>query len=185
MIPQAVLDTCVLFPIYKRDLLFQLASDGLYHPKWTSMILEELRRTFQGKGPSLEAYAYNLDLMARHFPFAMIEGFEWLIPSLDLPDPDDCHVLAAAIHAQVKWIVTDNLKDFPTAYLTELEIEVLSADRFCAEIIAQYPEKGIQSWKKLVARKKRPPISEREYLEIYRFKVGLPLTSNVLEGLLA
>jgi hypothetical protein len=55
--------------------------------------------------------------MDRAFPAASVSGFERLIPALSFPDPDERHVLAAAVHARADLIVTVNLKDFPTAVL--------------------------------------------------------------------
>ena len=43
----------------------------------------------------------------------LIEDYEPLIDSLELPDLDDRHVLAAAIRGRADLIVTYNLKDFP------------------------------------------------------------------------
>ena len=51
--------------------------------------------------------------MDRHFPDALVVGFEPLIDGLTLPDADDRHVLAAAIRGQADVIITQNLKDFP------------------------------------------------------------------------
>ena len=44
-------------------------------------------------------------------------GYHGLIPSLQLPDPDDRHVLAAAIVGRCDVIVTQNIQDFPEAAL--------------------------------------------------------------------
>jgi hypothetical protein len=47
------------------------------------------------------------------FPVASVSGFEKLIPALSLPDPDDLHVLAAALHARAELII----KGFPDSRL--------------------------------------------------------------------
>jgi len=40
----------------------------------------------------------------------LVTGYEGLIPTLELPDPDDRHVLAAAIVGRCDVNVTENLK---------------------------------------------------------------------------
>ena len=39
-----VLDTCVLYPANLRDSLLRLAEAGLYAPRWSAGIREELSR---------------------------------------------------------------------------------------------------------------------------------------------
>ena len=48
---------------------------------------------------------------------------------LELPDPNDVHVLAAAIAGHADCIVTSNLKDFPASILMEFGIEAVDPDR--------------------------------------------------------
>lgn len=60
----------------------------------------------------------------------VVTGYEPLIESLTLPDPDDRHVLAAAIKAGAQVIVTFNLKDFPTDTLDPFGIEAKGPDDF-------------------------------------------------------
>ena len=50
---------------------------------------------------------------------ALVTGYEHRIESLSLPDPDDRHVLAAAIECGASIIVTANLKDFPDSQLKQ------------------------------------------------------------------
>ena len=47
--------------------------------------------------------------MCEVVPDCLVVGYEHLIDGLDLPDPDDRHVLAAAIRAHAQAIVTFNL----------------------------------------------------------------------------
>jgi hypothetical protein len=58
------------------------------------------------------------DLMNLHVREALVENYEHLTASVELPDPDDVHVVAAAIHCNASLIVTFNLKDFPTEALS-------------------------------------------------------------------
>jgi hypothetical protein len=51
----------------------------------------------------------------------LVTGYEDLIESLTLPDPDDRHVLAAAIRAGAEVIVTYNLKDFSPEALARFD----------------------------------------------------------------
>ena len=49
----------------------------------------------------------------------LVIDYQWLIEKLNLPDPNDRHVLAAAIKAKAEVIVTSNLKDFPQSELVQ------------------------------------------------------------------
>jgi predicted nucleic acid-binding protein len=117
----ALLDTCVLVPSRARDVLLEVASTGAYQPLWSSEILAELDRTLgllQGKRgiPQEEADAYLTRLfrqMETAFPDALVTDWESLIETIQLPDPDDRHVVAAAQAGRADVIVTDNLADFP------------------------------------------------------------------------
>ncbi|MEV1172406.1 PIN domain-containing protein [Nonomuraea sp. NPDC049784] len=65
----------------------------------------------------------------------LVEGYEPLIEGLKLSDPDDRHVLAAAIKARAQVIVTLNLKDFPPEDLAAWDIEAKSPDDFVLDLI--------------------------------------------------
>ncbi|MFC5483211.1 hypothetical protein [Microvirga aerilata] len=60
----------------------------------------------------------------------LVEDYEELIEGLQLPDPDDRHVLAAAIASASDAIVTFNLKDFPVGTLHKYNIELQHPDDF-------------------------------------------------------
>lgn len=119
--PTVIYDACVLYPAPLRDFLLQLACEGLFRARWTHAIHEEWTRNLLKAHPDLnpKALARTCQLMDRAVPNALIKGHETLIEGLALPDPDDRHVLAAAIHGRAQMIVTFNLKDFPATALKE------------------------------------------------------------------
>ncbi len=115
----AVLDACVLYAAPLRDFLLYLARGKLYEPKWTTRIHEEWIRNLSGNRPDLkkESFQKTRELMDTIFPDALVVDFEEEETSLELPDNKDIHVLAAAIKAKAKYIVTYNVIDFPASYL--------------------------------------------------------------------
>lgn len=65
-------------------------------------------------------------------PGALVGGYETLVEALKLPDPDDRHVLAAAITAGAVVIVTSNLNDFPAETLQPFGIEAKTRMTSCS-----------------------------------------------------
>ena len=51
-------------------------------------------------------------------------------PFMWVPDPNDVHVLAAAVAGHADCIVTSNLKDFSASILMEFGIEAVDSDTF-------------------------------------------------------
>ncbi len=142
-----VLDTCVLWPSLQRDFLLSLAIEGLYRPLWSDMILEELEfheaRKLVQRGDAdpvgAAARAQRLVRMMRSaFDDALVEGWESLEGTFGLPDPDDEHVLAAAVIGGAGAIVTNNYKDFPLD-LVPKHIQVLEPSQFAADTVAVSP----------------------------------------------
>lgn len=117
-----IYDACVLCPAPLRDLLMRLALTDLYRARWTDMIHDEWTRNVLRRRPDLKAedLERTRSLMNAHVRDSLVTGFEHLIPSVELPDTDDRHVVAAAIHGGASVIVTFNLKDFPPDRLSAL-----------------------------------------------------------------
>lgn len=72
-------------------------------------------------------------------PDASITGYEHLIDELELPDPDDRHVLAAAVHVQARTIVTKNLRDFPSSALEPKSVRAMHPDAFLNDLNEKHP----------------------------------------------
>jgi hypothetical protein len=88
---------------------------------------------------SEDRIASRLAVMAAAFDDALVTGWEQVCAGLDLPDPDDRHVLAAAIAGGAQSLVTFNIKDFPDANLRRTGIEVAHPDEFLLDQLDLYP----------------------------------------------
>jgi hypothetical protein len=174
-----VYDACVLYPAPLRDLLVQLATIGIFRAKWTELIHNEWTRNLLIKRPDLNAdrLARLRVLMNENIPDSLVTDFEDLIPTLELPDPDDRHVLAAAIRADAKIIVTFNLKDFPASILVQSGIVAQHPDVFVGDLIDLYPQQVLQAVDRILARLKNPPQTLDNYLETL---VNQGLVSSVM-----
>ncbi|MDX2271001.1 MAG: PIN domain-containing protein [Cyanobacteriota bacterium] len=177
----ALYDACVLYPAPLRDLLMQLALTDLFRAKWTNQIHEEWIRNVLKDRPdlTLEQLTRTKDLMNSHVRDCLITGYESLIPALQLPDPEDRHVLAAAIQGGVDVIVTFNLKDFPQQALAPYDIEVQHPDEFIASVIDLKPFKIAQVVETVRKRLCNPPVTVEEHLEIL-LRQGLPISVSML-----
>ncbi|MFI5844383.1 PIN domain-containing protein [Catenuloplanes sp. NPDC051500] len=118
----ALLDTCVLWPSKQRDFLLSLAVEGMYRPTWSSVVLEELEyheavklHARQGltEADAGRRAATLIERMRAAFSDAGITGFESLEGTVGLPDPDDEHVVAAAVIAGAGAIVTRSGRSGP------------------------------------------------------------------------
>lgn len=130
--PLVVYDACVLFPAPLRDLLMRVAVAGLVQARWSDLILDEVFRNLAKVRPDLQpdALTRTRGQMNAALPRALVTGFEPLVGSLALPDPDDRHVLAAAIQAGASVVLTFNLKDFPASATQPHGVEALHPDVF-------------------------------------------------------
>jgi hypothetical protein len=160
-------DACVLYPAPLRDLLMHLALSDLYRAKWTNEIHDEWIRNVLAdrKDLSQALLERTRDLMNSHVRDCLVDGYQEIISTLSLPDQNDRHVLAAAIHAKCSVIVTYNLKDFPKKILDKYGIEAQHPDEFIIHLIDLSPEIVCTAVKRHRLTLKNPPKSVDEYLE--------------------
>lgn len=111
---KVLIDACVLYPTLLRELILTHAGTGAFEPLWSARILEEWRRAAARKSPhDGEIAKFEIEAIRALYPDASVLGSEETQARLDLPDPDDVHVLAAAIDGGASELLTLNLKDFP------------------------------------------------------------------------
>lgn len=160
----AALDSCTLVPGTQRDVILSMADVGLLWPVWSERILGEVERALQkvrGKrGVPPEQIQRDFDYLRaeldKHFPDACRGGWEHLEGTFGLPDPNDEHVLALAIHAQAGVIVTDNLRDFPKERLPG-ELHALSPVEFIERTIEVSPFRAAGALTAMAERRSLSP----------------------------
>ncbi len=152
-----------------------------FRAKWTSKIHEEWTRNLLDQRADItrEALQRTVALMNDAIADCLVENYEGYIDSLNLPDPADRHVLAAAIKCQADVIVTNNLKDFPKETLAPYNIDIQTPDVFLSHLFDLNPALFCAAVRQQRQRLKNPSYSAEGLLDIF-YAQGLPLTVNKL-----
>lgn len=156
---RVVIDTNALYSMPLADTLLRAADRGLFDFVWTADIMRELQETMLRQGFPANAAARRVTAMQRAFRDTQVRGYEDLIPRLRLPDADDRHVLAAAIHAEAWAVVTANVKDFPRAILAEHAIRAITPADLLAGIIQEFPQHLLEIVREQAAALRQPPMT--------------------------
>lgn len=184
--PIVIDDACVLYPAPLRDLLMHLALTDLFQAKWTEDIHEEwIRNVLKNrKDLTYEQLQRTRQLMNENVRDCLVMDYHGLIEKFILPDPQDRHVLAAAIKSSASLIITYNLKDFPDTILSELGKKAIHPDNFIANLFDHAPGKICASIKRLRESLKNPPLTADIYLRNLR-RQSLPKTVKRLSEFIA
>lgn len=179
----ALIDASVLYRATARSILLYIALSDVFRPRWSQTIQHEWVRALVRNEPNLDPVrlARTQQLMETHFPDASVTGFETRVAELDLPDPDDRHVLAAAIAAGASVIVTENLKDFPEDALAPFGITAMTADAFVSGLLEADPEAVVAAIAADRAGLRNPPLDVPTYLAALA-ESGLEATAAALSA---
>ncbi|MBN3950179.1 MAG: PIN domain-containing protein [Nostoc sp. NMS7] len=163
---RAVLDSCVLFPMYLRDTLLCMSEAGLYVPHWSQEILDGATRNLVNTGRLTTTQAMRLEGRIKEaFPTALIVVPDNII-QLMTNYPNDRHVLAAAVVGKANIIVTSNLKHFQDQDLALWQVQAKSPDEFLTELYNLYPQQVIEVLQRQSQSLKKPAMSFFELLEL-------------------
>ena len=181
MTPRVLLDANVLYGYTLRDTFMHLAVNQAIEARWTNQIHEEWIAALLENRPDLTRAELQKvrALMDLHATDALVSDYEPLIENLVLPDADDRHVLAAAIHCNASVIVTRNLKDFPPLALAPHNLIARHPDLFLVELLRDQKAAVIVAVKQQRAQLRRPPRTVEEHLEALRTQ-DLPLFAAAL-----
>lgn len=180
----AVFDACVLYPANVRDLLMRLACTGCFRARWSDDIHDEwIRNLLANRGDlKREQLEHTAQLMNEAVEDCLVADYTPLIDSIEgLPDPDDRHVVAAAIRCGASVIVTYNLKDFPAEALEPWGLEAQHPDEFVENVFDLYQAQVLGAVRSMRLALKNPPLTIEELFKVL-LKAELAQTVKCLEG---
>lgn len=147
------------------DTLLRAAEAELYQVHFSQEILDGATRNLVKKGRMTDAKAARFQTMLKmYFPEAMVEVPQELVEMMT-NHPKDHHVVAAAIVAKARVIVTSNLRHFPTEALTPWNIEAQHPDVFLTYLYNRSPDLMVQVIRRQSEDLRRPPLSVTELLD--------------------
>jgi len=177
---RVLLDACVLFPSVLREILLAAAKENLIVPLWSERILEEWRRAAQRQSLEMGSIAQTeILLLKAHWPHALVSVPMELQTGLSLPDPNDTHVLAAAIQGKADELVTANLRDFPTRVLAQYGIIRRDPDGLLLELAHRDPDRLFRLTQRVLDKASEMDGSRLELRKTLR-KTGLPRLGKFL-----
>jgi hypothetical protein len=182
---RAFLDASVLYPVSLRNLLMRLTLERLYQARWSAKVHEEWIQAVLRDHPHIPAgrLVDLRDAMDRRAQDGLVTNYEALIDSVTLPDPNDGHVLAAAIVGRADVIVTCNLRDFPDTVLARYNIKAQHPDGFIRRLLDLAPVAVVDAVRKQQASLINPPVPMPDLLALFE-RLGLVATVTELRHLL-
>jgi predicted nucleic acid-binding protein len=177
--PRVLLDANVLFPTVLREILIGVAARGAYAPLWSARILEEWARATRRLPEGSEAIARGeIALLRADWPGAEVTVPEDLVAEIILPDPNDAHVLAAAIAGGAGTLLTFNRADFPNRLLSPRGVIPRDPDGFLTEMAHEGQDiaGAVEQVRARAEAISRRPIPLRPLLK----RAGLPRLAKLL-----
>jgi hypothetical protein len=174
-------DANVLYGSTLRDLLLQLGVDKIVSLRWTEAVHLEWSQALVRSRPDLaDRVERTRGIMLDALPEALVLDYEHRVDDLDLPDPNDRHVLAAALESGAQLILTSNLRHFP-AEAMPAGVAAIHPDTLLSLLLAADPAPVLAAISKVRHRMAKPPMSPAEFLDALRHAL-LPLTARALES---
>jgi predicted nucleic acid-binding protein len=177
-----VLDACVLVPMPLCETLLRMAEEpAIYRPLWSNEILQEVGTVLERNLHLDPAQVKRrLDAIGYTFPEALVIIPDGLTEALTcIPDPNDRHVLAAAIRGKADAILTLNRRDFPPECLAQYEVERVSPDQF---LVHQYHLNRQGVLDKIDAQAAAIRETRETVVKRFRERLQAPKFADIVEG---
>ena len=151
-------DANVLYKNVLRDLIVRLGMNGTLAPRWTDCIHDEWLGNLLLHRPDLSRAGLERTRAAMNAAVNDALHTVTIGGNHNLPDPDDQHVLDAALSAGASVLLTFNLADFPAAALPP-SVQAVHPDVFLTACLEGQRAGVLESLRELRADLKRPPFS--------------------------
>ena len=180
----AFFDANVFYGARLRSLILFLAQTKFFRARWSDRVHDEWIRNLLEKRPSLQRadLMRTRQLMDAAVLDALVTGYEPLINAMDLPDPDDRHVLAAAVVCKASCIVTFYISDFPEESLAPYGLHAVHPDDFLRDVESVDPAAFADAVWQDLDHYRAPPLDLPEYVVALR-KAGVPRIAEQISKL--
>jgi len=177
----AFIDSNVFYGARLRSLILYLAQTGLFRARWSNDVHREWMTHLIRNRPDLNESLLERTrrLMDGSVLDCLVTGYEPIIASLTLPDPDDRHILAAAIVAGAGIIVTFNLADFPDTAIEQFGIHARHPDEFILDAIAMNEPMCLEAVQEDLTHYVSPPMTVDSYIDSLE-RAHVPKTASFL-----
>lgn len=179
----AFIDANVFYGARLRSLVLFVAQTKLFRARWSEQVHDEWIRNLIKNRPDLrpEDLAKTRFAMNAAVPDCIVDGYEPLIKSIQLPDPDDRHVIAAAIMTRANAIVTFNEKDFPPEILDGFRLHTKHPDAFLLDVFSLAPALFLDAVRDDFTHYANPPLVYEDYLSSLA-RAGVPQLAEELRA---
>ena len=184
-----LVDANVLVGLTKRTLIFLTNEHEDVNFRVSNSILEEVRYSLQririkrnfSAEEAAERAKESIELIRSQFgQVQIVDDITHSIFAGDLPDPNDRHVIEAALSCHADYILTDNVKDFPQSVLDPCGLKTITPDSYFAELFEKYPEIAIEIMENLNEEINDPVLPHSKFLDTLDTKIGMTKTANAL-----
>jgi hypothetical protein len=139
----AFLDTSALFGQNLRNILLWCSVLGAFEPRWTTEVLRELDENLASElGLAADAREHLLRELRGAFPDALVP-----VPAppngYGIADPDDVHVIDAAVAAGVDVLVTDDFKHFTSGVMANAGLRRERTPDFVIWCLGELPDRQV------------------------------------------
>ena len=159
--------------------------DRLVEARWTDEIHDEWIRSLTARASAIpiERLKNTCRLMNDALPTAMVSGYEKHVPEVNLPDPNDRHVVAAGITTGASIILTWNLRHFPAKELKKFGLRRETPDTFLCGLYDKVPDLTISSLANARRNLTKTRASARGFIDILSDQMLIELAKRAKKHL--